>query len=176
MNNSRPAVFFDRDGVLNIDRGYVYKIEDFVWMPGAIEAIRRLNELGWRVFVFTNQSGIARGYYTEKDVKNLHDYMKEELKAHQAQIDAFYYCPHSDAPEIEIEKYRIKCRCRKPAPGMIEQACAEWMPIDKKRSFAVGDRKTDIEAAQAAGLEGYLFEGGDLAEFVLGILEKNQSL
>ncbi|MDR1702269.1 MAG: HAD family hydrolase [Sporomusaceae bacterium] len=170
MAGKKRAVFFDRDGVLNKDTGYIYRIEDFIWQPGAVETVRLLNDLGYLVFVFTNQSGVARGFYSEEDVKNLHAYMAAQLKEHQAKIDAFYYCPHFDGPEIEDSVYKIKCRCRKPAPGMLEQAFAEYPQLEKETSFAVGDRETDLEAAAAFGLKGYLFPGGNLKDFVLKIL------
>lgn len=163
MTLQRPAVFFDRDGVLNVDHGYTYRQEDFTWMPGAIEAIKYCNEQGYLVVVITNQSGIARGYYAEADVKTLHEYMVSELKTHGAYIDAFYYCPHY--PESKLEQYRKTCTCRKPAPGMITQAMAEW-PIDKAHSVVIGDKPSDVTAAQAAGLKGFLFDGSHLLEYV----------
>ncbi len=157
--SEKPAVFFDRDGVLNVDNGYTFRKEDFVWVVGAREAIKLLNDLNYYVFVITNQSGVARGYYTENDVIKLHDWMNEELKKSGATIDGFYYCPH--LPEAAIEKYRICCQCRKPAPGMIVQAMNEW-PVDKEKSFLIGDSVRDVEAAEKAGIEGYLFQEDNL--------------
>ena len=89
-----PVIFFDRDGVLNADIGYLWRKEDFVWMPGAPETIRLFNQLGWRVVVVTNQSGVARGYYQEADVQSLHVWMNDELAKQDAHIDSFYFCPH----------------------------------------------------------------------------------
>ncbi len=163
MSEKRPAVFFDRDGVLNIDKGYVYRPEDFVWMPGAKAAIAWLNRNGYYVFVITNQSGVARGYYTEEDVKKLHDHMNDELAREGAHIDEFFYCPHHE--EAAIEAYRKKCDCRKPQPGLIRQAMAKWT-VDKESSFVVGDKPSDIEAATAAGVPGFLFDGTDLYSFL----------
>lgn len=164
----RPAVFLDRDGVLNVDRGYLYKREDLEWMPGAIDAIKMLNDKGYLVFVVTNQSGIARGFFEEDDVYALHSYMAEEVERRNAVIHYFYFCPHH--PEGMVEKYSKVCRCRKPLPGLIEQACQEW-PIDLKASFLIGDMERDIEAANDAGIPGYLFAGGDLYDFVEDILK-----
>ncbi len=157
--SEKPAVFFDRDGVLNVDNGYNFRKEDFVWVVGAREAIKLLNDLDYYVFVITNQSGVARGYYTEDDVIKLHDWMNEELKKSGATIDGFYYCPH--LPEAAVEKYRICCQCRKPAPGMIMQAMNDW-PVDKGKSFLIGDSVRDVEAAEKAGIEGYLFQEDNL--------------
>lgn len=173
MNASmRPAVFFDRDGVINIDHGYTYRQEDFDWMPGAKESIRFLNEAGYQVFVITNQSGVGRGYYTEDDVLVLHRFMQEELAACDAHIDAFYHCPHH--PEAKVEAYRKECDCRKPQPGMILKALSEW-PVDEKNSFLIGDKSSDLEAASAAGLEGFLFKGGNLYDFLLQILRERNT-
>ena len=162
----RPAVFFDRDGVLNVDVNYLYKIEDFCWMPGAKEAIKYYNDQGYLVFVVTNQSGVARGYYSEADVHNLHKWMQKELAEAGARIDAFYHCPHH--VQGSVAEYRLDCGCRKPAPGLILQAMEEW-PVDKKKSFLIGDKPSDVEAAQTAGIKGYLFPGGNLYDFVTNI-------
>jgi D-glycero-D-manno-heptose 1,7-bisphosphate phosphatase len=159
----RPAVFFDRDGVLNVDHGYTYRQEDFEWMPGAIETIKYFNEAGYLVFVVTNQSGVARGFYSEADVEKLHRFMQAELGRHGAHIDAFYYCPHH--AEGKLEQYRKDCPCRKPLPGMILQAFAKW-PVDRERSFLIGDKQSDMLAAEAAKMAGYRFPGGDLLDFV----------
>jgi D-glycero-D-manno-heptose 1,7-bisphosphate phosphatase len=163
MTNLKPAVFFDRDGVLNIDHGYVYRPADFEWMPGAVDAVKYCNDRGCLVIVITNQSGIARGYYTEQDVRRLHRHMNNELQQFGAHIDDFYYCPHHK--EGKIEQYRQACACRKPRPGMILQALAEW-PVDQGSSLVIGDKPSDIEAAKAAAIAGFLFPGGNLYDFV----------
>ena len=160
----RPAVFFDRDGVLNVDVNYLYKIEDFCWIPGAKKTIKYYNEKGFYVFVVTNQSGVARGYYSEDDVHKLHQWMQDDLAAIGAHIDAFYHCPHHN--EGKIEQYKKNCDCRKPKPGLILQACHNWS-IDKDQSLLIGDKLSDLDAAQAAGIRGYLFEGGNLLDFIL---------
>jgi D-glycero-D-manno-heptose 1,7-bisphosphate phosphatase len=159
----RPAIFFDRDGVLIADSGYVHRPDQVVWQPGAFTAVRRFNELGWLVFVVTNQSGIARGLYGEAELRDLHRWMAEEMARRGAHIDAFAYCPHH--PETGLARYRRVCRCRKPAPGMIEALLAAW-PVDRARSLLVGDRDTDMAAARAAGVKAHRFGGGDLAEFI----------
>lgn len=151
----RPAAFLDRDGVLNIDRGYVHRPEDLEWVPGAPEAVRSLNEAGYFVLVITNQSGVARGYYDEAAVRRFHAHMQDLLKAKGAHIDAFYYCPHH--PQGAVRKLAIRCRCRKPAPGMLEQAVAEW-PVDLSRSFLIGDKEDDMTVAATFGIRGIRFD------------------
>lgn len=169
-NLPRPALFLDRDGVLNEDPGYVHRWEDFRWIPGAREAVAAFNRAGWWVFVVTNQSGVGRGYYAEDDVVALHAKMAEELEAAGAHIDAFYYCPHH--PEAAVEAYRHPDPPdRKPNPGMILRALREH-PVDVVRSLMVGDKQADMEAARRAGVRGRLFEGGDLMEFLAKELER----
>ena len=163
MALKRPAVFFDRDGVLNIDHGYTYRQQDFQWMPGALETIKYFNEHNYFVFVITNQGGIARGYYTEQDMHALHEFMSEELHKQGGHIDAFYYCPHY--LNGKEEQYSKACICRKPAPGMIKQAFREW-DIEQVGSFLIGDKPSDLQAAEASSIPGYLFQGGNLYEFV----------
>lgn len=163
----KPAVFLDRDGVLNIDNGYVHRLEDFVWVEGAPEAVKWLNDQGYLVIVVTNQAGIARGYYTEEEYLCLMDWMNEELRRRGAHIDAFYYCPHH--PTEGIGPYRLECRCRKPAPGLLEQALAEW-EIDTVHSLVIGDRHSDLLAAGAVGIRGVLFTEQNLSEFIRACL------
>lgn len=162
---ARPAAFLDRDGVLIEDIGYPHRPEHLVWTAGAIEAVRWLNLKGYEVVVVSNQSGVARGYFTEADVEAFHDLMQDALAARGARIDAFYYCPHH--PEAAVERYRSEHPWRKPSPGMILQAL-EDRPIRREGSFLVGDRPTDLEAAAAAGLPGFLADGRDLLEIVQG--------
>ena len=164
----RPAAFLDRDGVLNSDSGFVHRPDHFHWTEGAARAVARLNEAGYLVFVVTNQSGDARGYYDEATVRALHGWMSEQLAQSGAQVDAFYYCPHH--PDAGSPPYRGPCNCRKPAPGMLLQAMEEW-PVVQKGSFLVGDQASDLAAAKAAGVPGFLFEGGDLDRFVADCLK-----
>ena len=151
----RPAAFLDRDGVLNVDHGYVHRPDQLEWIAGAPEAVRLLNEAGYYVFVVTNQSGVARGYFDETAVRTFHSYMQEHLSAQGARVDAFYYCPHH--PEATVKALAVRCRCRKPEPGMFEQAASEW-PIDRERSFMIGDKDIDMAAAAAFGIRGVRFD------------------
>ena len=163
-SDRRPALFLDRDGVLNEDQGYVHRWEDFRWIPGARETVAAFNRAGWLVIVVTNQSGVGRGYYTEADMHALHARMVEDLAAAGARIDAFYFCPHH--PESAEAIYRHPDPPdRKPNPGMILRALADW-PIDRERSLLVGDKESDIEAAERAGVRALRFHGGDLTQFL----------
>jgi D-glycero-D-manno-heptose 1,7-bisphosphate phosphatase len=159
----RPAVFFDRDGTLNEDLGYVHRFEDFRWLPGAKDAIRRLNAAGVYVFVVTNQSGVARGMFGEDAVAALHAGMRDELRNIGAAIDDFRYCPHH--PDVGADPYRRVCACRKPAPGMILDLIAHW-PVDRAVSVMVGDKAIDVEAGHAAGLAAEIVRSGELEGFV----------
>lgn len=160
----RPAAFLDRDGVLNVDKGYVHRPEDFIWIEGAKEAVKYLNDCGYLVIVVTNQAGVARGYYKEEVVNNLHVWMNEELAKIGAHIDAFYYCPHH--PKAGNNHYTMKCDCRKPAPGMLLRAIQDWH-IDRVNSFMLGDKEKDLITATAAGIEGYIFKAGNLCEYLV---------
>ncbi|WP_128926857.1 HAD-IIIA family hydrolase [Bradyrhizobium guangxiense] len=164
----RPAVFFDRDGVLNVDKAYVHRIEDFEWIDGAREAIKLCNDLGYYAFVATNQSGVARGYYGVEDVHRLHDWMSGELAAVGAHIDDYQYCPYHE--EGTIEAFRRVSDRRKPAPGMIIDCMNGW-PVRTEGSLLVGDNDRDVEAAPAAGLPGHLYKDGDLAAFLRPLLK-----
>jgi D-glycero-D-manno-heptose 1,7-bisphosphate phosphatase len=146
---SRGAAFIDRDGVLNEERAFVHRREDFVFLPGAIEALGLLKAQGYRLVVITNQSGIARGLYSEADYLALTEHMRVQLAAAGVALDAVEYCPH--LPDAPVERYRLDCDCRKPKPGMLRRA-AEALHIDLHASFLVGDRLSDIEAGRAAGI------------------------
>jgi len=170
LGSIRPAAFLDRDGVINVDHGYVHTIDRVTWVEGAIAAIKLLNDLGYLVFVVTNQSGIARGRYNEAAVEALHRWMAGQMAVAGARVDTFYFCPHH--PEAVREDLRLVCDCRKPAPGMLLRAIAEW-PVDRSESFLIGDRDTDVEAAQAAGIAGHLFDGGNLLEKVRDVISRS---
>jgi D-glycero-D-manno-heptose 1,7-bisphosphate phosphatase len=161
----RPAAFLDRDGVLNVDHGYVYRPEQLEWIAGAREAVRLLNSAGYYVFVISNQSGVARGFYDEAAVKSFHAHMQDGLSAQGAHIDAFYFCPHH--PDGTVKSLAVSCSCRKPAPGMLELAAREW-PIDLGASFLIGDKDDDVAAANAFNIRGIKFNSSkdSLADLV----------
>jgi len=164
VGQRRKAVIFDRDGVLNVDHGYVAEIEKLEWVTGARRAVRRCNEAGVLAIVATNQSGIGRGYYDEAAMHALHERMRADLAVWGAWLDAIYFCPFH--PEAEREDLRHPDHPdRKPNPGMIVRAMADW-ELDPADVVLIGDKDTDMEAARRAGVTGLLFTGGDLEAFV----------
>jgi D-glycero-D-manno-heptose 1,7-bisphosphate phosphatase len=165
----RGAVIFDRDGVLNQDIGYCHTPERFAWIEGAPEAVRAVNQAGLFAFVATNQSGVGRGYYPERDVLALHDFMQAELKARGAWIDAIVYAPHH--PEAVDAAYRAGAELRKPEPGMILDLLSRF-PVDPARTVMIGDKDSDMQAAAAAGIEGVKFGGGSLLTVVEPVIAR----
>ena len=147
----KKLCLLDRDGVLNVDKAYLCKAEDVEWVPGSREAIAWLNRQGFHVVVVTNQSGVARGFFTEDVVRELHDWMAAEVKKSGGEIEAFYYCPH--LPGAAVRQYDVDCDCRKPC-----------------NAFLAGDSPRDVEAAEAAGVKGFLYTGGNLLAFIQKIV------
>ncbi|MBO6178864.1 MAG: HAD family hydrolase [Selenomonadaceae bacterium] len=152
------AVFFDRDGTLNVDKNYLYKIEDFEWITGAPEAIKYVRSRGYKAIVITNQSGVARGMYTIDDVNRLHAYMNESLKAYSTKIDGFYFCPHHK--NGSVPEFTMECDCRKPKSGLLIQAARDFK-LSLSESVMFGDKERDVECAQNAGARGVLFDPAD---------------
>ncbi len=153
----RPAVFLDRDGTLIEERGYLSKLEDIALFADTPAALRRLRDAGFALVVVTNQAGIARGYFDEAFVQKAHRYLGEMLAAEGIVIDGYYYCPHH--PDGLVPEYSRVCRCRKPAPGMVEHAARD-LDLDIDRSFVVGDKWLDVELATNAGARGILVRTG----------------
>jgi D-glycero-D-manno-heptose 1,7-bisphosphate phosphatase len=145
----RPAAFIDRDGVINIERGYVHKAADFEWVPGVFDGLRRLQSAGFALIVVTNQAGIAKGYYAESDFDRLTAHMLKQLNGEGIQIEKVYHCPHH--PRATRADLRRNCDCRKPAPGMLLQAASD-LGLDLALSVLVGDKASDVEAGRAAGV------------------------
>jgi D,D-heptose 1,7-bisphosphate phosphatase len=160
----KPAAFLDRDGTVVVDTGYVHKTDDLSFLPGAMTAIKRLNDIGYYVFLVTNQSGVAKGFFTETDVRAFHAEMQRRLRITGAHIDDVRYCPHH--PDGRFEPYRRQTSWRKPGPGMLIDLMRSW-PILRDSSVLVGDKETDMSAAQAANLRGLHYNGGDLDAFLM---------
>jgi D-glycero-D-manno-heptose 1,7-bisphosphate phosphatase len=162
-NARRPAVFFDRDGTINADKGYTYRPDELIFLPGATAAVKRVNDLGWYAFLVTNQSGVARGLFAETDVQAFHAQIQDRLRAAGAHFDDIRYCPHH--PDGRIAAYAQACECRKPKPGMILDLMRSW-PVLREESLFVGNSDSDMEAARGAGLRGIRYDGGNLDELL----------
>lgn len=157
-SNNIQAIFLDRDGTINIDHGYIYRIEDFKFVPGALEALKILAARQIPLYIVTNQAGIARGLYTESDVLTLHRWMLDVLQAEGVTIREVLYCPHH-AQGI-VPAFTQLCDCRKPAPGMIERVLRRE-GYDPARTFMIGDKPSDVGAGRAAGTRTVLLSSGD---------------
>lgn len=154
-SGTNKAVFLDRDGTINEERHYLYQIEDFAFLPGVVEALRRLQEAGFLLIVVTNQSGIGRGYYAEADFRKLNAWMSDELARQGVSVAATYYCPH--LPDAKIPRYRKDCDCRKPRTGMFMDAVRDFQ-IDLKQSYAIGDKLRDCAICQETECRGFLIQ------------------
>jgi D-glycero-D-manno-heptose 1,7-bisphosphate phosphatase len=153
----RPAVFLDRDGTIIEERGYLDRLDLLELYSYTADALRLLNRAGYATVVVTNQGGIGRGIIDEPFLQQVHQTIDARLAAGNARVDRYYFCPHH--PDAITPELRKKCTCRKPAPGMIEQACRE-MSLDPRRSFIIGDRRLDIIAGQTAGTRAILVRSG----------------
>lgn len=163
----RPALFLDRDGVLNVDHGYVGTRDRWEWTPTARAAVAAATAAGWHVFIVTNQSGIARGHYDEAALHRLHDWVEDEVRRAGGTVDDWRYAPHH--PQAPLPAWRADHPWRKPAPGMILDLIGRW-GLDPARCTMVGDQPTDMAAAAAAGIAGVPFDGTDLLAVVTRIL------
>ena len=167
----RPAVFFDRDNTLVHDNGYTYKKNDLSWIEGAKDVIKFCNKKGILVFIISNQSGIARGFYKIKDVNIFHLEMKKQLNTTGSHIDDIEICPHH--PDGKVKLYRKKCNCRKPNTGMIESILKKWA-VDINKSILIGDKSSDLLCGQKMGINSYQFNEKNLFNFFKNIyIEKN---
>ncbi len=155
--NLRPAVFLDRDGTLNVEKNYLIDPAEFEFIPGVPQALKRLQDAGYLLVVVTNQSGVARGYFSLEQVRRLHDYMEKLLQTYGVKLAGVYSCPHH--PEAGIGEYSKNCSCRKGAPGMLLQA-AQDLAVDLQKSYMVGDKEADILAGFAAGCSSILVKTG----------------
>lgn len=149
----QKAIFLDRDGTINVEKKYLYKVEDFEFIPGVIEALKLFQSLGYILIVITNQSGIARGYYDIQEYYTINDWMIKELKKNGVDIKKTYFCPHH--PNACIAEYRMKCECRKPKLGLFKKAIEEF-DIDLNVSFAIGDKIRDCAICAKTNCKGYL--------------------
>lgn len=157
-SNGKRAIFLDRDGVINVDNGYVSVVDDFEFIEGVIEALQKLKEKGYLLVIITNQSGIARGYFSEEQFNTLTEWMDWSLADRGVDLDGIYYCPHH--AKHGIGEYKIDCDCRKPKAGMINEAVKE-LDIDLSQSILIGDKVSDIQAGIAAGINNnYLVRTG----------------
>ncbi|HET9272517.1 MAG TPA: HAD family hydrolase [Vicinamibacterales bacterium] len=155
--SGRPAVFLDRDGTLSEERGFIDRLELLEIFPWTSDAIRLLNRAGFAVIVVTNQSAIGRGIIDLTFLQSVHDTLDRHFTKSGARVDRYYFCPHH--PDAPLPEYRMVCRCRKPGPGMIEQAAAD-LGLDLSRSFMVGDRPIDVASGHAAGVRSVLVRSG----------------
>lgn len=157
----KKAVFLDRDGTINVEKKYLYQIEDFEFLPGVLEGLRRFKEAGYLLIIATNQSGIARGYYSEEQYYELEAWMLEQMRCAGVWVDAVYHCPH--LPDARIGRYRQECECRKPKLGMFKEAIKEY-DIDVTASVAIGDRLRDLVLCENGVTQGYLVYGKSTSE------------
>lgn len=164
------AVFLDRDGTINVEKNYLYKIEDFEFLPGVIDALKQLQQSGFMLIIITNQSGIGRGYYTEEDFHKLNNWMVSTLKEHGVTITDVYYCPH--LPNAEVAEYRKDCECRKPKLGMYEQAVKDHN-ISLSESYAIGDKIRDCAICESTECNGFLIADSEKETVIQSVKHGN---
>lgn len=160
------AIFLDRDGTINVEKQYLYKSEDFEFIHKAIDGMKLLQNAGFKLFVITNQSGIARGFFTEDEFHKLNDWMLKELRKNNVNISKVYYCPHLN--NAKIEEYRIKCNCRKPLLGMYEKAIDEFS-INLAESYAIGDKLRDCAICECTACRGFLIGKNEKPDVIDGV-------
>lgn len=164
----KKAIFLDRDGTINVEKHFLYKIEDFEFLPGVIDGLRLLQDAGYLLIIVTNQSGIARGYYTEDDFIMLNKWMLQTLEGLKIEISKVYYCPH--LPDANVEKYRVDCDCRKPKLGMYKQAISDF-DIDINRSYAIGDKIRDCTICNVSACRGVLIGDSERDDIIIKVKE-----
>ncbi len=160
------AIFLDRDGTINVEKHYLYKISDFEFLPGVVDALRKLQRAGYLLIIVTNQSGIGRGYYTESDFQKLNDWMVSTLKEQGVTIVDVYYCPH--LPDAQVEEYRKECNCRKPKLGMYQQAILDYN-IQIGQSYAIGDKIRDCAICESSPCKGFLIGENEKPEVIANV-------
>lgn len=159
----KKAIFLDRDGTINVEKHYLHKIEDFEFLPGVIEGLRLLVKANYLLVIITNQSGIGRGYYSEKDFHKLNDWMLETLDKQHVKVAKVYYCPH--LPDANVKEYRVDCECRKPKLGMYMQAVKDF-DIDLSQSFVIGDKIRDCAICETTACHGFLISDNEDVEII----------
>lgn len=162
----KKAIFLDRDGTINVEKNYLYRIEEFEFLPSVIEALKILQEAGFFLIIITNQSGIARGFYNEEDLKRLNQWLIESLHNQGIVISNIYYCPHH--PKAAVEKYRMDCECRKPKIGMYINAAKDF-DIDLDESYVIGDKIRDCAVCEITKCKGFLIENNENKEIIEGV-------
>lgn len=161
----KPAVFLDRDGTINVEKNYLYRIEDFEYAEGALAALERMEEAGYLLIIISNQSGIARGYYSEEDYRKLNEWMLSDLGQKGIHVAGSYHCPHH--PEGVVAKYRVTCNCRKPGTELFWRAIREH-DVDVGKSYAIGDKMRDLAICGESDAQGILIEGSDSPPYSAG--------
>jgi len=160
---AKKAIFLDRDGTINVEKDYLFKISDFEFLPGVIEALRSLQAAGFLLIIITNQSGIARGYYSLADYEMLNHWMLNELIKNGVRIERVYFCPHH--PNATVSKYKVNCDCRKPKLGMFKRAIVDYN-IDLSHSFAIGDKIRDCSICSSTVCRGFLIASNEKPEII----------